>query len=684
MGLTKDSSGSILASDKKISLEKLKRSPEDKIIAFAGNPNVGKSTIFNQITGMKQHTGNWTGKTVSTAAGHAKKFPIVAADLPGTYSLRANSPEEVAARDFISGGFADCTVVVCDALCLERNLILALQIIELTPKTVICVNLLDEAERKGISVDLELLEKQLGVPVVGTAAGRNIGIDELCEKAFDVAVSCHNISDGLKIYPEEVENEIKKLQSLQISRGEAAAAFCDCRSERDEIQASIDSLLKIYTSDELSEIMKKRTVIAAEGIAAEAVTRKSISSGGYSDFDRRIDKIITHPIWGSLITLAMLAGVFWLTIVGSNYPSELLGFVFGKLESYIYGLSFWSIFPDFVREAIVSGMIRTLFRVVSVMLPPMAIFFPIFTLMEDVGLLGRLAFNFDGAFASCKSCGKQALTMSMGLGCNAAGVVGCRIIDSPRERLIAILTNNFMPCNGRFPILITISAIIAASGGALAGAGIMTGAVLSGCAATLVFSWLLSSTLLKGEASSFALELPPYRKPQIGKVIIRSVFDRTLYVLFRAAIVAAPAGLVIWMLSNIQIDEKSLIIIASEFLDPFGRLIGIDGVMVCSLILGFPANEIVLPIASMIYTSESSMGSGTGIADILALAGWKPISYVNLMILTIFRFPCSTTLITIYRETKSLYYSLLSFLLPTSGGILLCLITTAVYNVFCA
>ncbi len=639
--------------------------------ALAGNPNVGKSSIFNRLTGMNQHTGNWTGKTVAKAVGNCKHEDITFIDLPGTYSLRARSPEEVVAGDFIESGEADVTVVVCDALCLERGLSLALQIMELNPKVVICLNLMDEAKKRGLSIDTERLSELMKVPVAAVSAKTGMGFENLCCKIREATKNSEKAPSPL-IYSPNIEDEISVLERMGFTRPEIIREWIG-ESGGEFAKSAVRLVEKGHGN--LREELLKRPLILAEGIACEVIKGSPVC--GYSSCDRKIDRIVTNPIFSIPLMLIMLAGIFYLTIVGSNYPSALLQGLFDRLEGMIYSSLTWLYAP--IRELIVNGILRTLFRVVAVMLPPMAIFFPLFTLMEDFGLLGRIAFNLDGAFSRASACGKQALTMCMGLGCNAAGVIGCRIIDSPRERIIAVLTNNFMPCNGRFPTLIAMASIITAgSFGGTIGAVIMLSSVVLGVVMTLAVSKILSLTLLKGTPSSFTLELPPYRAPKIGQVIVRSIFDRTVYVLGRAAAVAAPAGLVIWLMANISVGDATLLAHVSGFFDPFGKILGLDGVVITAFILGFPANEIVLPIIFMGYTAAGSLGSGDAVS-LLAENGWTAVSYINMMILTVFHFPCSTTMLTIKKETGSLFYTFLSAIIPTVTGILFCVLTTLIF-----
>ncbi len=671
MGLTNTSTGFLTArggSGKRLSYTAI----------LAGNPNVGKSSIFNALTGMKQHTGNWTGKTVASAVGHSEREDITFVDLPGMYSLRSHSAEEEAARDFIRGESADAVVVVCDALCLEGGLSLAIQMTELTENVVVCVNFMDEAARREIDIDMSVIESALGVPAVGVSARSGEGIKELCRIIRERSVMPKK-ERSVSVYPPAVEAELSELESAGYLRWDVTDAWLSGEMDDTEMEAFERCGGR---AEGFYEMLTARPVIVAEGIVCDAVKKAGTESVSerclaYTRRDRMVDRIITNRVLSVPIMLLMLAGIFWLTIVGSNYPSSLLQAGFDKIELFLYGaLSF---LPDTARELIVCGVFRTLFRVVSVMLPPMAIFFPLFTLMEDFGLLGRIAFNIDGALARSGACGKQALTMCMGLGCNAAGVVGCRIIDSPRERMIAMLTNNFMPCNGRFPILITMCAILCAGKMGL-GALVMTAIIVLGVLATLGVSKILSATLLRGTPSSFTLELPPYRRPQIGRVIVRSVFDRTLFVLGRAAAVAAPAGLVIWLLANVYIGDGTLLSHICAVLDPVGQFIGLDGAVLCSFVLGFPANEIVLPLTVMCYTASGSLGTGADIAGILAANGWTSLTVINMMIMTVFHFPCSTTVLTVKKESGSFGMAALSMVIPTVMGFLLCALTAALYR----
>lgn len=399
--------------------------------------------------------------------------------------------------------------------------------------------------------------------------------------------------------------------------------------------------------------------------------------------DRKLDRILTGKWTGIPAMLLLLCGVFWLTISGANYPSQLLSGLFGWVEGQLLRLFELLRAPGWLTGALVEGVWRVLAWVVAVMLPPMAIFFPLFTLLEDFGYLPRVAFNLDHCFRRADACGKQALTMAMGFGCNAAGVVGCRIIDSPRERLIAILTNNFVPCNGRFPTLIAIITMFFTAGasGPAASAGqaaLLTGVILLGILMTFWVSRLLSRTVLKGVPSSFTLELPPYRRPQIGRVLVRSVLDRTLFVLGRAAAVAAPAGLIIWVMANVTVEGATLLSLCAGFLDPFARLLGMDGVILLAFILGFPANEIVMPIVIMAYLSSGSLAefeSLSQLKELLTSHGWTWLTALCTMLFSLLHWPCSTTCMTIRKETGSAGWTAAAFLLPTAVGMAVCFVT---------
>ena len=692
-------------------------------IALAGNPNTGKSTVFNALTGLRQHTGNWPGKTVTRAEGsfsfHDQRYRII--DLPGTYSLLSTSEDEEVARDFILFGKPDVTVIVVDASRLERNLSLALQILEITDKAVLCLNLMDEARRHHITIDTRTLSRDLGIPVVATSARTKEGIPDLLFAIEEVVSGKFQTKKQTYIdLPKENAEAIAELQSAlselnpelpntrwlamrliegdeSVQKGVEEGTFSaeNNPEKQSRVLRIADEYHKILGDSYRNDLV--------EAIYAQATTL--INASVNTDFsarsfriDRAIDRVVTHKIWGFPIMFLLLAGVLWITIIGANYPSQWLsdlfvGWLYPLLKDGANALHF----PWWLSGFLIDGVYLATTWVISVMLPPMAIFFPLFTLLEDFGYLPRVAFNLDKLFRTAGAHGKQALTMSMGFGCNAAGVVATRIINSPREKLIAIITNNFSLCNGRWPTQILIATLFIGAlvpkqwSGTVAMLAVIGIAVL-GIVFSFLTSWLLSKTLLKGESSFFVLELPPYRPPRFFQTLYTSLIDRTLIVLWRAIVFAAPAGAVIWLICNLQIAQQPIALWLIQGLDPIGVFIGLNGVILLAYIVAIPANEIVIPTVLMLTTmvlGQTAVGEGAGVlmeastsqvGVLLYAGGWTLLTAVNLMLFSLLHNPCSTTIYTIYKETHSKKWTLIATLLPVLYGIVVCFLVARIFG----
>lgn len=692
-------------------------------IALAGNPNTGKSTVFNALTGLRQHTGNWPGKTVTRAEGsfsfHDQRYRII--DLPGTYSLLSTSEDEEVARDFILFGKPDVTVIVVDASRLERNLSLALQILEITDKAVLCLNLMDEARRHHITIDTRTLSRDLGIPVVATSARTKEGIPDLLFAIEEVVSGKFQTKKQTYIdLPKENAEAIAELQSAlselnpelpntrwlamrliegdeSVQKGMEEGTFSaeNNPEKQSRVLRIADEYHKIlgdhYRNDLVEAIYAQATALINASVSTDFSARSF-------RIDRAIDRVVTHKIWGFPIMFLLLAGVLWITIIGANYPSQWLsdlfvGWLYPLLKDGANALHF----PWWLSGFLIDGVYLATTWVISVMLPPMAIFFPLFTLLEDFGYLPRVAFNLDKLFRTAGAHGKQALTMSMGFGCNAAGVVATRIINSPREKLIAIITNNFSLCNGRWPTQILIAtlfigALVPKQWSSTVSMLAVIGIAVLGIAFSFLTSWLLSKTLLKGESSFFVLELPPYRPPRFFQTLYTSLIDRTLIVLWRAIVFAAPAGAVIWLICNLQIAQQPIALWLIQGLDPIGVLIGLNGVILLAYIVAIPANEIVIPTVLMLTTmvlGQTAVGEGAGVlmeastsqvGVLLHAGGWTLLTAVNLMLFSLLHNPCSTTIYTIYKETQSKKWTLIATLLPVLYGIVVCFLVARIFG----
>ena len=723
----------------------------DYLVALAGNPNTGKSTVFNMLTGLRQHTGNWPGKTVTRAEGgfsyDDSMYKLV--DLPGTYSLLATSYDEEIARDFLLFGKPDVTVVVVDAGRLERNLNLVLQVLEITDRVVVCLNLMDEARRHDVEVDAEQLSQELGVPVVPTSARYREGIGDLLRVIGQVAtgeVVCtprrgSGESPGLKEAVDQLAASVQKafpelpnarwvalrlldndqriheavrtgeLGNLSTQRAVETAPPGVVKVVTDEVEVAagrdgdnttgqlVDqaNALRWKAGLNFHQVLVESIYAEAAQIADRVVRRQTAKP--QSDWDRRLDWLLTSRWTGFPIMIAMLTAVLWTTVAGANVPSAMLAtLLIDTFHPMLKGAAATIGMPWWLDGLLIDGVYLATAWVVSVMLPPMAIFFPLFTLLEDFGYLPRVAFNLDKAFKSCGAHGKQALTMCMGFGCNAAGVVATRVIDSPRERLIAIISNNFSLCNGRWPTQILIATIFLGSlapaylAGFVSAAAVVIVALL-GVGFTFVVSWGLSQTMLRGEPSTFHLELPPYRPPRIMQTLYTSLIDRTIIVLWRAVLFAIPAGAAIWLLGNVSLGSQTLGEGIVGLLDPIGLLIGLNGVILLAYIVAIPANEIIIPTILMLTVVAARIsgvdeGAGvmfeldsiTGTAEVLRTGGWTVLTGVNLMLFSLLHNPCSTTIYTIWKETRSVRWTTVATLMPLVMGFAVCFLVAQVWR----
>lgn len=660
-------------------------------ICLAGNPNVGKSSLFNTLTGLKQHTGNWPGKTVDNLLGKfsfkSNEFNLV--DLPGIYSLYGASSDEIIARDYLCFNQLDCVVVVADPFSFEKSLNLLFQILEYHKNVIFVVNLIDEATNKGIIINKLSLMYYLGIPVVFTSCKNNFGILELKETILEVVenrfkYNTIEINYDLALPNCIVENDmfysettLKRLIDSDQHFIESINRFGDTKLKRDFINF-VDN----------KEYEKNRKIITEENFKkADYIKQNCIKyTKDPLKKDKKIDSILTNKLFGIPIMILLLSLILYLTISFANIPSTLLFDLFFYIEEYIIKCFNYLNINSFITDFLVLGIYRTTAWVVSVMLPPMAIFFPLFTFLEDLGYLPRVAYNLDYFFKKSNCHGKQSLSMCMGFGCNAAGVAQTRIIDSPKGKLIAIITNTFTPCNGRFPTFILISTLFftITSFNNLFQASVICSFICFGVLITLLVSKFLSLVLFKNKEETFTLELPPYRKPNLLRIIQRSIIERTLKLLVRAVKVSAVFGAVIFILANIMINDNNILYYLSNFLNPLGQLLGLDGVILLAFILALPANEILIPLLIMIYTNTTyitDFESINSLKDLLVQNNWTIITAINILLFSLLHFPCATTLLTIKKETNSWKYTFLSFVIPTLVSIIVCFISNILLNI---
>ena len=663
-------------------------------IALTGNPNTGKSSIFNALTKLKQHTGNWPGKTVSTAQGHyiynKNTFKVI--DTPGAYSLMGFSEEEIVARDYICFHDPDVVVVVCDATTLERNMNFLFGVLDYHKKVILVINMIDEAIKNGITINKLGLLYDLGIPIVYTNAKENIGIDELKATIYKhinnefkfnpINISYDKMTDKYnKIKTKLFFTNNKELLSKRILDADDSF-FNSYYQYFPNERINVELLRDLKITKENRNYIIKTNFETSRKIIERNVTYTSDSL----QKTKNIDKVLTSKKYGIPIMLLLLFVVFFITIKLANYPSSLLLTIFDFIGNLLFKFFNLINLNNFIANLLINGVYTTLTNVISVMLPPMAIFFPFFTFLEDLGYLPRIAYNLDHHFKKCGCHGKQSLTMCMGLGCNASGVIGTRIIDSKRERLIAIITNTFIPCNGRFPLIFTLAATFFTTFpspllNAIVPGFVATIIIFIGIMITMLVSKFLAKTMLKGEASTFSLELPPYRKPKLLAILYTSFIDRTLFVLKRAIIIAAPAGAIIFLLSNIFIEDVSISHHLANFLNSFGITIGMDGVIILAFILALPANEIVLPLIIMLYSVSGSLAA-TSLNDfqsILIDNGWTIFTAINVLLFSLLHFPCSTTLLTIFKETKSIKWTIVSFFIPTLIAVSICFFMALIF-----
>jgi ferrous iron transport protein B len=662
------------------------------VVGLAGNPNVGKSAIFNTLTGSRQHVGNWPGKTIERAEGDLRHggWQIHLVDLPGTYSLAAQSPEEIVARDYILSDEPDVVVDVVDGTCLERNLNLTLQSLEITDRVVVALNLMDEVRRQGWEIDVEALEKALGVPVIPTVAVEGEGLSQLVEAIIAVAEGRRpaepvSVDYGLTIegHVRDLEADLNHLGIKEQSRWvalrlleddpEIVRAFKEgdlshCCLREDAPQASPEALQAVLRRasrlreathpDARVEIVRRRYELAHEVMHRVARRLRELET----TMTERVDRIITHRIWSWPIMLAILVGVLWITIQGANVPSSWLGSAFGWLADVTRDLLVSINAPWWVVGSLVDGLIVGTGTVIAVMLPPMIIFFTAFNLLEDIGFLPRIAFNLDRLMRAVGSQGKHTLVAMMSFGCNVTGVLSSRIIEGPKDRIVAIVTAPLVLCNGRFGAGLAL--IILFFGNRALEMTLIYLFISVG--AMLLATWLLNRLLFRREPGGFVMELPPFRTPKWGQVIWRTLVHQVGHTMGRAILIAAPATLVIWLLGNLPPGapfDQTAIGYLVRVLAPLGQPLGLTGEMAVALLFTLPAKEIVVSSLAMTYGLQSTLADSQAILDYLAQT-WTTLIAFSFLTFYMLYLPCLVTVWATWKETRSLKWTMVSLLLP--------------------
>jgi len=654
-------------------------------VALGGNPNIGKSTLFNLLTGRNQHVGNWPGKTVEKVEGrlryNGKIIKVV--DLPGTYSLNAGSLEEVIARDFLVQGKPDVVLAMADATNLERNLYLVLQLMELTPRLVLAVNMMDVARREGLRINLNKLSAALGIPVVSISAATGQGIDGLLKTV--IAVGEGTITPAPRVdYGKEIESCLQKISAALAGaaarwprRWTALKLLENNPAVAAELKAAghVEALQQAAACREFIGPCVQRKVIAAlygfaHRVAAEAVTGRS---NGRRSLTERLDGIVLHRLAAFPIILVMLGTIFAITLFGAAPLSARLAAIFAWLADQTREILVCLHAPWWLTGAVVDGLIVGMGAVISVMLPTMTIFFVIFALLEDAGFVPRLAFIMDRPLKAVGSQGKHCVSCLLAFGCSIPAVSSTRIMTGS-HRLLAMLTSPLLPCNGRLGVMLAVTGAFFGMRAPLA----MVGLLAIAAAAVMAGTFLLHAIFFRADNPGFVLELPPYRLPRLRPVIFRTLREKVWHVLTRAALLAAPMTVVIWVLSNFPAGPApSITARLADLLKPAGLFFGLDGKTLVAALYALPAKEVVLGALAITNGLTSSL-EGSAALESHLLAGWSGLQAFTFLVFFMLYLPCAYTAVVIYKESKSLKWTAVGLLLPL---VMALAITWAVYHV---